>query len=122
VGGQSVRGMPHLARLRNLGWSIWPFDPPGRCAIVEVFPRALWQAVSPTGGHADAEEMREAIASDLWPDFFAGDQTRFTTVRNEQAAFEAAFTAWSLWRSGGQLADVSGDRTAQREGRIWLPG
>lgn len=122
VGGQSVRGMPHLARLRNLGWSIWPFDPPGRYSIVEVFPRALWQAVSPTGGHADAQEMRESIANDLWPEFFAGDQTRFTTMRSEQAAFEAAFTAWSLWRSGGRLPDLSDDRTAQREGRIWLPG
>ena len=122
VGGQSVRGMPHLARLRNLGWSIWPFDPPGQYSIVEVFPRALWQAVSHTGGHADAQEMRESIASDLWPDFFTGDRARFNTVHSEQAAFEAAFSAWSLWRSGGRLPDLSDDRTAQREGRIWLPG
>jgi tRNA A-37 threonylcarbamoyl transferase component Bud32 len=122
VGGQSVRGMPHLARLRDLGWSIWPFDAPGHYSIVEVFPRALWQALSPTGGHADAQEMRETIIDDLWPEFFAGDRARFETLQSEQAAFEAAFTAWSLWRAGGRLPDLSGDRTAQLEGRIWLPG
>lgn len=39
VGTGSLRGFPLLDRLRRAGFSIWPFDPPTRPLVVEVWPR-----------------------------------------------------------------------------------
>jgi hypothetical protein len=44
VGTGSVRGMPHLRRLHDEGFSIWPFDPPGWPRVVEIYPRAFTAA------------------------------------------------------------------------------
>ncbi len=39
VGTASLRGMPVLHRLRQAGFAIWPFDPPARPLVLEVWPR-----------------------------------------------------------------------------------
>jgi hypothetical protein len=41
VGAGSVRGMPHLARLRASGFAIWPFDAAGPRVAVEIYPTLL---------------------------------------------------------------------------------
>ncbi len=41
VGTGSVRGMPLLARLREAGFAIWPFDAPRERTVVEIFPTLL---------------------------------------------------------------------------------
>jgi hypothetical protein len=41
VGTGSLRGIPMLPRLRQAGWSIWPFDPPSLPLLVEIYPRLL---------------------------------------------------------------------------------
>ncbi|MDD7941504.1 hypothetical protein PHK61_24075 [Actinomycetospora lutea] len=39
VGTGSLRGMPHLARLRAAGFAVWPFDDAGPATLVEIYPR-----------------------------------------------------------------------------------
>lgn len=59
VGAGSIRGMPHLRRLRSHGFAVWPFDPPVRPVVVEVWPRlALGPVVK-----ASAAARREAVAA-----------------------------------------------------------
>ena len=41
VGRGSVRGMPHLARLRAEGFAIWPFDGARDRLVVEIYPSLL---------------------------------------------------------------------------------
>jgi hypothetical protein len=41
VGAASVRGMPHLARLREGGFAIWPFDDAGDRVALEIYPSLL---------------------------------------------------------------------------------
>jgi hypothetical protein len=41
VGTGTIRGIPHLARLAEAGWAIWPFQPAGRHAVCEIWPRLL---------------------------------------------------------------------------------
>lgn len=121
VGGQSVRGMPQLQYLRKQGWHIWPFDAPGHHTIVEVFPRALWQALTDPAHHASADETRDALVGNLCDALQVDDPGDRATLANEHAAFEAAFTAWSLSNATAPLPDLTSDPVARFEGRIWLP-
>jgi hypothetical protein len=121
VGGQSVRGMPQLQDLRNQGWRIWPFDPAGRHTIVEVFPRALWQALADPSHHASTDEIRDALVDDLCRGLQVDDPADRAALRSEHSAFEAAFSAWHLSNASAPLPDLTSDPVARLEGRIWLP-
>ena len=41
VGTGSIRGIPYLTQLRAAGIAVWPFDPPTRPLVVEIYPRLL---------------------------------------------------------------------------------
>lgn len=69
VGTASLRGMPHLARLRAAGVAVWPWDPWAPPVVAEVWPRMALGAVvksSPAGrarwvaGHRDQLDDRAA--------------------------------------------------------------
>ncbi len=93
VGAGSVRGMPHLARLRAAGVAIWPFDAAGERTVFEIYPSALRRAV-PGAGQFTNEHERDAVCSALvlW------------TYRETIAALGAAT-----------------DPTIRLEGDIWAP-
>jgi len=64
VGPGSVRGMPHLPRLRDSGFGIWPFDDAGERTVIEIYP-SLLRKLAP---HHDAapfanEHERDAVVS-----------------------------------------------------------
>ena len=64
IGAGSVRGMPHLARLREAGFAIWPFDHPSDRTVMEIYPSRL-RKLAP---HHDAgpftnEHERDAVVS-----------------------------------------------------------
>ena len=64
VGAGSVRGMPHLARLRAAGFAIWPFDQAIDRTVIEVYP-SLMRKLAP---HHDVgpfvnEHERDAVVS-----------------------------------------------------------
>ena len=58
VGTGSIRGMPILQTLREAGFSIWPFDPPGWPTVVEIYPRALTGAVNKSSRDARQTYLR----------------------------------------------------------------
>ncbi len=119
VGGLALWGMPMLHWLRSQGFSIWPFDPPGKRTVVEIFPRSLWSAT----------QFDSAVPS------LPGDRTRFLdghpygdgggtreTLLKERRAFDALMTAWALRNYGGNISRyVLGSSESAVEGEIWLP-
>src|SRR5919202_725056 len=58
VGTGSLRGMPHLLELREAGFSIWPFDPPGWPSLVEIYPRLFTKRVDKGRFHSRREALR----------------------------------------------------------------
>ena len=121
VGGQSVRGMTELYALQSVGWRIWPFDAPGRQAIVEVLPRALWRAHATRQGASSPSEARAALAPILCGFLQVEDLDLCDLITWEHSAFEAAFIAWALSKTAPALPDLTDHAMAQREGWIWRP-
>lgn len=110
VGTGSLRGMPLLTRLRDAGFSIWPFDPPRLPVVVEVWPR-----------HFTGPVVKRR----------ADDRLRHVTERGlpvvaaaTEDAFDAVCTALGMWEEREQLAalPVLTDPVSRREGRIFSPG
>jgi len=58
VGTASIRGMPYLGRLREAGFSVWPFDPPRLPLVVEIYPRALTGEVNKSDAGARTEYLK----------------------------------------------------------------
>lgn len=104
VGTGSLRGMPMLLRLREAGFSIWPFDAPRRPTVVEIYPRLLTGPVVKSRPDARAAylhqrglDIPEAVAS--------------------EDAFDAAISALEMSRRAIRLPQL--DPVARREGAIW---
>lgn len=68
VGSQALTGLPVVARMARAGAAVWPFDPPARVILAEVFPSLLDAAVRPAaaaGEIKDAAQVR-LLARALW--------------------------------------------------------
>ena len=70
VGRGSVRGMPHLARLRAEGFAIWPFDGASDRLVVEIYPSLLRRrfpdlddGAAPTNDARDARVSARAMTA-----------------------------------------------------------
>ena len=55
VGSQTLTGLPVVHRL---GLPVWPFDPPDRRMVAEIYPSLLAAAVAREGGIKDASQVR----------------------------------------------------------------
>lgn len=122
VGAQGLRGQPCLLTLREAGFSIWPFAPPGDRLVVEVFPRLLVRRLAPALQAVRGDALRTAFI-DAAPTGLAGDGNLYADLlRANQDAFDAAVSAWALWfgREGldAQVSEES-DGIDRLEGRIW---
>ena len=86
VGTGSIRGMPHLARLRTEGFSIWPFHEARPPLVLEIYPRLL------TGDVIKADfDAREAyLAKAECPEI---DDSLACKVMHSEDAFDAAVSA-----------------------------
>jgi hypothetical protein len=113
VGTGSLRGMPILQRLREVGFSIWPFDPPGWPAVVEIYPRVFTGRVN--------KSLREARLRYLKKEFpdLAGWAVR--TAASCEDAFDAAVSALAMARRSEDLVNLRQaiDRCDLLEGKIW---
>jgi len=115
VGTGTVRGIPHLRRLRAAGFSIWPFDPTARSIVLEIYPRLLTGPVR----KSSREERARYIAAGPWsvaPPFAAA-------IAESEDAFDAAISALVM---GDQLADLAAlrptaDPVTLLEGDVWRP-
>lgn len=116
VGTGSLRGMPVLHALHAAGFSIWPFDPPARPLVVEIYPCACYNApltkscrdsraayVAAHCAHLPPELARPAIESD--------------------DAFDATVAAIAMDRHLPDFAALSpcDDPLMRLEGTIWRP-
>lgn len=115
VGTGSLRGMPHLARLRAEGLAVWPFDDAGEATVVEIYPRIHTGPVVKRSLPARREVAGAdpRIPSTLLDDVVAGED-----------AFDAALTALDM---AEHLDELRGLRRAPPgspeaiEGALWRP-
>jgi len=114
VGTGSIRGMPLLARLRQAGFAIWPFNPPSLPLVVEIYPRALTGPVV----KSDAAARRQYLDAWGWP----RDMASRTRVAESEDSFDAAVSARQMALHATEFADLQAPSQLDRvEGRIWLP-
>ena len=108
VGRGSLYGMQALHRLAAAGFSIWPFDPPARPLVVEIFPRLLTRAVVKSSRAARVRYLADvALPAALRADAEASED-----------AFDAAISALAMERGFGPLAE---EPDYALEGKIWTP-
>jgi hypothetical protein len=95
VGAGSVRGMPHLVRLRDAGFTIWPFDDASDRLAVEIYPTLLRRR---------------------FPEHDASDAPR-TDARDARASARVMQTR------ADELTSLAAtpDPIARIEGGVWLP-
>jgi len=113
VGTGSIRGMPFLSRLRQSGFSIWPFDGARASLAVEIYPRLLTGAVR----KARAAERRSHLRG--WP---IPSSLRAFAEESEDA-FDATVSALVMFRHIEELRalDRSRDPRTLLEGAMWAP-
>ena len=116
VGTGSLRGMRHLADLADAGFSIWPFDDPGRPLAVEIYPRALTGPVLKSRHRARREYLARR--------FGAQDEVMRERAAGSEDAFDAAVSAIVMARHREEFAALPAfaPGSPQRlEGEIWTP-
>ncbi|MEO7962476.1 MAG: hypothetical protein ABIT38_01050 [Gemmatimonadaceae bacterium] len=115
VGTGSLRGMPILRRLRQAGFSIWPFDEPGSSIVVEIYPRLLTGPVAKSSASA-----RRAYLIEHYPQLDLDDLQK---CEASDDAFDALVSALMMDRHYGELRALPRARDEQdlKEGRIWFP-
>lgn len=125
VGALALNGMPLISELRAGGTAIWPFQPlqDGGLTCVEIFPRSLWARLNPK---EDAKSKthprrRAAFVKHARESGTSINQRFAKTFEEEERAFDAFLTAWSLSRYGGGVGAIGLGDWAFLEGQIWLP-
>jgi hypothetical protein len=107
--------MPALLELQSGGFSIWPFDPPRRYTVLEVYPRLCTGPVNKRNPEARAA-------------FLDKEPWSLTAAQRQQAigsedAFDAAISALVMDAHGDRLRSLqqTGDPVTLLEGTIWDP-
>jgi hypothetical protein len=115
VGTGSVRGMPHLRRLRASGFSIWPFDPASPWTVLEIYPRLCTGPVN----KSNLEQRARHLEASPWevPDRFAA------SIVGSEDAFDAAISALVMHDHLAHLAALqqTTDPVTLLEGDVWRP-
>ena len=115
VGPGSIRGMRHLATLRDEGFSIWPFHRAWTPLVIEIYPRLLTGTVRKSDGAARTRYLAEGF-----PEI---DDAFRSLAASSEDAFDAAVSAVVMGRHLDEISALSAsrDRTDSIEGRIWWP-
>jgi hypothetical protein len=115
VGTGSLRGLPVLHRLRNAGFSIWPFDLARSHTVVEIYPRLLTGPVV----KSDPVKCNKYLAAEF-PQLHSEERARMAASED---AFDAAVSALIMARHTADLLDLPAarDEFDALEGRIWHP-
>jgi hypothetical protein len=115
VGTGSLRGMPHLPRLHQAGFGIWPFHPASAHTVMEIYPRLLTGPVHKRNREHRATYLQAAP----WP-----IPPRFLErMLDSEDAFDAAISALVMDRHADQLARLrpTADPVTLLEGDVWRP-
>ena len=113
VGTGSIRGMPHLAKLRKAGFSIWPFHEVQTRLVIEIYPRLLTGPVN----KSDFDE-RAAYLARRMPEI---DDPLACKAASSEDAFDAAVSAVMMSRHINEISALTASRNPSEliEGRIW---
>ncbi len=115
VGTGSLRGMPHLPRLREAGFGVWPFHAPSKWTVVEIYPRLLTGPVRKSNRAHRVRYLHDAP----WrvPATFADQMV------DSADAFDAGISALVMGRHAAHLAALvpATDPVTLREGDVWRP-
>jgi hypothetical protein len=113
VGTGSIRGMPYLRRLREAGFSIWPFDAVQRSTVIEMYPRLMTGPVVKSNGPA-----RKLYLAD-WP----MPLSLRRRAEDSEDAFDAAISALVMSQHLDALRGLepASDPVTRLEGAIWVP-
>jgi hypothetical protein len=116
VGTGSIRGMPQLARCRDAGWHVWPFDPPKFPLVIEIFPRIFM-------GRVVKKAPMECLGflSSRFPNL---DRHSAARAASNDDAFDATVSALVMSEHQDPLRflpDLTDGPTHRIEGRIWSP-
>jgi hypothetical protein len=103
VGRGSIRGMPFLVELHDVGFSIWPFHQPGWPRVVEIWPRVFTGPLD-KGRFSARHQFLQAHFADQ-------DPILLERAAGSADAFDAAVSALCM-----------ADPAELLEGRIWRPG
>ncbi|MFN8027734.1 MAG: hypothetical protein U0W40_15655 [Acidimicrobiia bacterium] len=119
VGTGSVRGWPHLTRLRKEGYAVWPFDAPASPrVVVEVWPRLCTGPVVKSDPLARVAYLREHLGH------VRGDERDLMCASED--AFDAACTALVMAEHAASFTHLGlpaddPEGVARREGWVWSP-
>lgn len=114
VGTGSIRGMPFLTRLREGGFSVWPFEPIRLPLVVEIYPRQL------TGPVDKSQQVKREVYLALHHPRL--DESMARVAAASEDAFDAAVSALVMDRHRDRLRalpEATDDETLL-EGAIWL--
>ena len=122
VGTGSIRGIPHLAALREAGFSIWPFHDARTPTeirtplVIEIYPRLLTGDVI----KSSFDERQEHLTGERFPEI---DSALACKAASSEDAFDAAVSAVVMSRHVQEIAALtqSRDPTELIEGAIWWP-
>jgi hypothetical protein len=113
VGTGSIRGMPYLRRLRDAGFSIWPFDSAQRSIVVEMYPRLMTGPVVKSSAAA-----RKSYLVD-----WRLPLSLRRRAEDSEDAFDAAISALVMSENVDTLRGLrpASDPVTRLEGAIWMP-
>ncbi len=116
VGTGSIRGMPHLADVREAGFSIWPFHEPRSPLLIEIYPRLLTGDVV----KSSFDERRKHLTTERFPEIASAFACK---AASSEDAFDAAVSAVVMSRHEKEISGLtrSEDPTELIEGSIWWP-
>ncbi len=114
VGTGSIRGIPHLAQLREAGVAIWPFDLPTLPLVGEIYPRLLTGPIV----KSSAAQRAEHLAAH-WPDLLRSH--RASAIASDDA-FDATVSALVMSQHLDEFQDLPrGEQISRLEGEVWTP-
>ena len=123
VGTGTLRGIPHLARLQEAGFRVWPFDAPGLREglplLVEIYPRLLTGEVRKGNAEERAKYLKRKQAEAGEYVSLGGDVLR--NARGSEDAFDALVSVMEMAarREDFLRLERATDAVTRMEGAVW---
>jgi hypothetical protein len=123
VGTGTLRGIPHLARLRKAGFRVWPFDAPalgeGWPLLVEIYPRLLTGEVKKGNAEERTRYLKRKRAEAAGYVSLGGEV--FRKARGSEDAFDALVSVMEMAarREDFLRLERATDALTRREGAVW---
>jgi hypothetical protein len=128
VGTGSLRAMPHLLKLHEAGFRVWPFESSRLNAarsqplLVEMYTRLMTGAVKKSNAEARKAYLAAKKKSDA---VYAGlTRTVMAKALGSEDAFDALVSCLEMVRCRGEFAGLKATKDAalRLEGITWRPG